>query len=123
MKKILFVCFIMLQLACNEYKNKDSFFINESLDAILSNYIGENNEQKIFYLFFFHQFGRTFVTIQRSGKCYNSDYTDGVFYRNNKLICYYSINKALADSYIHIPYKLQCIDSLKKYTNVKKNLS
>lgn len=53
MKKILFVCLVMLQLACNEYKNKDSFFINESLDAILSNYIRENNEQKIFYLFFF----------------------------------------------------------------------
>lgn len=112
----------MLQLACNEYKNKDSFFINESLDAILSNYIRENNEQKIFYLFFFRKFDRTFVTIQRSGKYYNSDYTDGVFYKNNKFICYYSINKALADSYIHIPYKLQCIDSLKKYTNVKRVL-
>ena len=122
MKKILFVCLVMLQLACNGYKNEDSFFINESLDSILSDYIKEKKTNKIFYLFFCRSLDRIFVTIQCSGKCYNSDYIDGVFSKNGKLICYYSINKTLADSYIHIPYKLQCVDSLKKYTNVKKEL-
>ena len=119
MKKIfiLFVTSIML-IACEIKKDNNSYIpISSGLDSILDDYILNNPDNKIYNLIFESQCGKQFFTLQCSSDCYDSNFMDGCFMKNDKIIVFWSVNKSWKDSLLQIPQEELCYDSLTKFTD------
>ena len=119
MKKI-FIIFIIsiISIACNIRKDNNSYIpISSGLDSILDEYIHKNPDSKIYNLIFESQCDKQFFTLQCSSDCYDSNFMDGCFMKNDKIIVFWSVNKSWKDSLIKIPQEGLCYDSLAKFTD------
>lgn len=124
MKKIFFyiiIASLLVVSGCDKNKTP-KIFIEESLDSLLSNFIKDNPNDHIYSILFYNKNEKQFMEITSFGKLYYSKLVDKVFYKDGKLICYYSINRSWADSLLNIPASLLCTDSLKKYDDLSTGL-
>lgn len=124
MKKIFFYIIIasLLVVSGCDKKKTPKIFIEESLDSLLSNFIKDNPNDHIYSILFYNKNEKQFMEITSFGRLYYSRLVDKVFYKDGKLICYYSINRSWADSLLNIPASLLCTDSLKKYDDLSTGL-
>ena len=120
MKKLIYILILcIILIACN---NNCSFTtIPPELDSIIERYIANYPNNEIYDLIFESRNGKQFFTLQCSSSCYNSDYLDGCFMREGKIIVYWAVNNSWKDSLLHIQEEEQCHDSLAKYTDLAKN--
>lgn len=118
MKQLIIILILFMTLiACNKNSKFKIPVIPSELDSILDIYIKNNPKNDIYYLIFESRCGKQFFTLQCSSSSYSSDYMDGCFMREGKLIVYWSVNKSWKDSLLHIQEE-QCFDSLAKYNNM-----
>ena len=117
---IIFIVLITCNIACKN-TNRSFTSMPPELDSVIAKYIANHPDNEIYDLIFESRNGKQFFTLQCSSDLYNSDYVDGCFMREGKIIVYWSVNKSWKDSLLHIRKEEQCLDSLAKYTDFAKN--
>lgn len=121
MRKIIttiLLCIVLI--ACNRNGSNSSAMMPPELDSILDKYIAENPKRKVFEIVFENRNHKQFFTLQSYSDIYDSNYVDGCFMKNGKIIIFWSINKSWKDCLLHIPQEELCFDSLGKYKDINK---
>ena len=90
------------------------------LDSILDEYIANNPKRNVFNIVFENRNHKQFFSLQSYPDLYDSNFVDGCFMKNGKIIIFWSVNKSWKDSLLHIPQEDLCFDSLAKYSDVNK---
>lgn len=121
MRKIIpttLLCIVLI--ACNRNGSNFSAMMPPELDSILDKYIAENPKRNVFNMLFYNFNNKQFFTLQSSSDYYDSNYVDGCFMKNGKIIIFWSVNNSWKDSLLHIPQEELCFDSLEKYKDFNK---
>jgi hypothetical protein len=121
MRKIItttLLCIVLI--ACNRNGGNFSVMMPPELDSILDEYIANNPKKNIVNMFFENRNHKQFFTLLCYSDLYDSNYMDGCFMKNGKIIIFWSINKSWKDSLLHIPQEELCFDSLAKYSDFNK---
>lgn len=123
MRKIIpttLLCIVLI--ACNRNGSSFSAMMPPELDSILDEYIANNPKRKVFDIIFENRNHKQFFTLQSYSDIYDSNFVDGCFMKNGKIIIFWSVNKSWKDSLLHIPQEELCFDSLGKYKDINKVL-
>lgn len=115
---VFFICVVMI--SCNQKGNGSFATMPPELDSILDKYIAENPKRKVFNIIFENRNHKQFFTLQSYSDIYDSNYVDGCFMKNGKIIIFWSVNNSWKDSLLHIPQEELCFDSLGKYKDINK---
>lgn len=114
-----YICLFVIMFATGCSKRKNALILNPQFDSILNAYLENNPEDSIYSITFFKQNSCNFFTIQGSDIYYDSDFIDGCFEVNNKIITYCSLNKTISDSLLINPNNDIHLKSLQKFTDWK----
>ena len=109
-------------ISCNQKGNGSFATMPPELDSILDKYIAENPKRNVFNMLFYNFNNKQFFTLQSSSDYFDSNYVDGCFMKNGKIIIFWSVNKSWKDSLLHIPQEELCFDSLANYSDFNKVL-
>ena len=121
MRKIITIILLCIALiACNRNGSNSSAMMPPELDSILDEYIANNPKRNVFNIVFENRNHKQFFSLQSYPDLYDSNFVDGCFMKNGKIIIFWSINKSWKDSLLHIPQEKLCFDSLEKYKDVNK---
>lgn len=120
--KALVLIFYFLLFGCCKQPNAGEP-IDASLANILSEFIKENPNNKIYQLIFFNIEGRQFFQLGESDNLFDKEILDGCFMFNNKIICYSSYNNSYVDSLINTSKVHKCYDALKECYEKHENLA
>lgn len=121
MRKIItttLLCIVLI--ACNRNGSSFSAMMPPELDSILDKYIAENPKRNVFNMLFYNFNNKQFFTLQSSSGYYDSNYVDGCFMKNGKIIIFWSVNNSWKDTLLHIPQEELCFDSLANYSDFNK---
>ena len=121
MRKIITIILLCIALiACNRNGSNSSAMMPPELDSILDVYIANNPKRNVFNIVFENRNHKQFFSLQSYPDLYDSNFVDGCFMKNGKIIIFWSINKSWKDSLLHIPQEKLCFDSLANYSDVNK---
>ena len=110
----ILLCFV--QIACNRNGSNSSAMMPPELDSILDEYIANNPKRNVFNIVFENRNHKQFFSLQSYPDLYDSNFVDGCFMKNGKIIIFWSVNKSWKDSLLHIPQEDLCFDSLANYS-------
>ena len=85
---IIFIVLITCNIACKN-TNRSFTSMPPELDSVIAKYIANHPDNEIYDLIFESRNGKQFFTLQCSSDLYNSDYVDGCFMREGKIIIYW----------------------------------
>ena len=90
MRKIITIILLCIALiACNRNGSNSSAMMPPELDSILDEYIANNPKRNVFNIVFENRNHKQFFTLQSYSDIYDSNYVDGCFMKNGKIIIFW----------------------------------